>query len=123
MTNPVKALAIACASFLFGWFLVFAAFAAERQCYPLASLKVSFRVVFPKAVQSTIEGADARQYLSAYNAYGQRTGFRGETILLNVMPDGTTLLVPIEDGQGCKRLLVGPKLHRHIMSKVARGRS
>ncbi len=93
----------------------------ERTCYPIATLKVSFRVVFPKAKQITMEGAQAKHYLQHYNSYGRPTDFKGDVILLNVMPDGTTLFVPLDAGVGCKRVVVGPKLHRMIMTKLARG--
>ena len=99
-----------------------AAFAEEAKgCYPIATLKISFRVVFPEARQVTIDGDAARAYLSEYNNFGTRTEFRGETLFLNILPNGTTMLVPLHDGLGCKRMIVGPKVHRLIMAKVSRG--
>ena len=95
--------------------------AAETKCYPIATLKISFSVVFPKSKQITMEGAHARAYLAEYNSFGRQTKFAGETLLLNVLPNGTTMVVPLKDGLGCHRMLVGPKLHKVIMTKVARG--
>ncbi len=93
----------------------------ERKCYPIATLKLSFRVVFPNAKQITMDGNRARHYLDAYNTFGNKTNFKGEVLLLNVLPDGTTLVVPLASGMGCKRVVVGPRLHKIIMAKLERG--
>ncbi len=97
------------------------AHAEERKCYPLATLKLSFRVVFPNAKQIVMDGAQASIYLDAYNGYGKKTDYKGDVLLVNVLPDGTALVVPLENDMGCKRVVVGPKLHKIIMAKIARG--
>lgn len=40
---------------------------------------------------------------------------------MNILPNGTTMLIPLKNGVGCNRMIVGPKLHKVIMTKVARG--
>ena len=120
----MKALAIACAAYLLGWFLVgVSAFAGERKCYPLATHKLSFKVVHPAAKQSYLTGGDVNAYLDAYNNHGEPTRYAGDGLLLNVMRDGTNLMVVFKNGQGCTRILVGPNLHRFIMTKLARAKS
>jgi hypothetical protein len=93
---------------------------AER-CFTISTLKVSFHVVFPTARQITMDGDIARSYLEAYNTFGNPTDFKGDTLFLNIMPNGTTMVVPLIGGQGCQRMVVGPKLHKMIMAKVERG--
>ncbi len=95
--------------------------AAEKECFPIATLKISFQVVFPNAQQVTIEGDAAKAYLTEYNSFGRPTAFAGETIFLNILPNGTAMLIPLKDGLGCHRMIVGPKLHKVIMAKVSRG--
>jgi hypothetical protein len=90
-------------------------------CFTASTLKVSFHVVFPNARQITMDGDAARAYLAAYNTFGNPTDFKGDTLFLNIMPNGTTMIVPLIAGQGCQRMVVGPKLHRMIMAKVERG--
>ncbi len=97
------------------------AFAQDvRACFPIATLKISYQVVFPNSQQITMTGGRARAYLAAFNSFGKQTRFDGDTVLLNVLPNGTTLLVPLAEGKGCNRVVVGPKLHKIIMSKIAR---
>ncbi len=93
---------------------------AARECYPIATLKVSFRVVFPKARQTIMTGDRAQAYLSAFNTFGNPTGFNGDTLFLTTLPNGTTLFVPLTSGIGCQRIVVGPRLHKVIMAKIAR---
>ncbi len=98
------------------------ALAAEQsECFPVATLKISFQVVFPNAKQVTMDGDAARAYLLEYNNFGRPTEFAGETLFMNILPNGTTMLIPLNDGVGCSRMIVGPKLHKVIMTKVARG--
>ncbi len=92
----------------------------DLHCFPVASLKVSFATVFPNAEQIVIEGPAAKAYLSEYNRRGRPTGFAGDTLLLNILPNGTTMLIPIAKGLGCHRMIVGPKLHKVIMNRIAR---
>lgn len=92
------------------------------ECFPIATLKISFQVVFPNARQVTMDGDAARAYLSEYNNFGRPTKFVGETLFMNILPNGTTMLIPLKNGVGCSRMIVGPKLHKVIMTKVARGK-
>jgi len=78
-------------------------------------------VVFPNARQITMDGDIAKAYLEAYNTFGNPTDFKGDTLFLNIRPNGTTMIVPLTGGQGCQRMVVGPKLHKMIMAKVERG--
>lgn len=96
--------------------------AEQPECFPIASLKVSFKVVFPNATQSMLHGNAARAYLDEYNNHGRPTDFSGDTLFLTTLPNGTTMIVPLdENGIGCHRMIVGPKLHKVIMAKVGRG--
>lgn len=49
----------------------------ESHCFPIATLKISFQVVFPNARQITMEGDAARAYLKEYNSFGHPTKFTG----------------------------------------------
>ena len=93
----------------------------ESACFPVDTLKISFKVVFPKAKQVTMDGDAARAYMLEYNSFGQPTDFEGDTLFMNILPNGTTMLIPLNKGIGCARMIVGPKLHKVIMTKVARG--
>ena len=95
--------------------------AEQSECFPVATLKISFQVVFPNAKQVTMDGDEARAYLREYNSFGRPTEFEGDTLFMNILPNGTTMLIPLKDGIGCQRMIVGPKLHKVIMTKVARG--
>lgn len=95
--------------------------AEQSECFSVSTLKVSFQVVFPNAKQVTMDGDAARAYLLEYNNFGRPTEFAGETLFMNILPNGTTMLIPLKDGVGCNRMIVGPKLHKVIMTKVARG--
>lgn len=92
----------------------------KSECFPIATLKISFQVVFPNARQVTMDGDAARAYLSEYNNFGRPTKFVGDTLFMNILPNGTTMLIPLKDGVGCNRMIVGPKLHKLIMIKVTR---
>jgi len=112
---------IAVAAFLgFAASSVISASASER-CYPVATLKISFNVVFPEARQVTMDGSAAKTYLDAYNNFGNQTSYSGDSLFMNILPNGTTMIVPLASGKGCKRMIVGPRLHKMIMAKVARG--
>lgn len=94
----------------------------DVECFPVATLKISFQVVFPNAKQVTMDGDAARAYLREYNSFGRPTEFEGDTLFMNILPNGTTMMIPLdENGMGCNRMIVGPKLHKVIMTKVARG--
>lgn len=95
--------------------------AQAAPCYGLAMLKASFRVVFPEGRQVTMEGSAVKAYLDGYNSFGDPTDYSGDTLFLTIMPNGTALVVPLDAGRGCRRLVVGPRLHKMIMAKVARG--
>ena len=97
-----------------------AAKAANKECFPLASIEVSFSVVFPNAKQFVLTGDTAKAYLAEYNSFGRPTRFQGDALFLNILPNGTAMLIPIKNGIGCHRMIVGPKLHRVIMAKVSR---
>ena len=95
--------------------------AEQSECFPVATLKISFQVVFPNAKQVTMDGEAARAYLREYNNFGRPTEFKGDTLFMNILPNGTTMLIPLDkDGIGCSRMIVGPKLHKVIMTKIAR---
>lgn len=122
----MKSLAIFLSGVVFATCLIFGlhpAHAAEQsECFPLATLKVSFQVVFPEASQMTLDGAEAQTYLDEYNNFGRPTKFEGDSLFLNILPNGTTMLIPLdENGIGCARMIVGPKLYKVIMTKIARG--
>lgn len=95
--------------------------AEQSECFPVATLKISFQVVFPNAKQVTLDGDAARAYLSEDNNFGRPTEFEGDTLFMNILPNGTTMLIPLKDGMGCNRMIVGPKLHKVIMTKIKRG--
>ena len=95
--------------------------AAEKECFAIATLKISFQVVFPNARQVTIEGDAAKAYLTESNSFGRPTTFAGETLFMNILPNGTAMLIPLKDGLGCHRMIVGPRLHKVIMAKVSLG--
>lgn len=93
-----------------------------KTCSGLASLKVAYKIVFPAAELIVLEGSRAIDYLNSFNTFGRKSRFRGTVLLLTKLPTGVVLLVPIENGRGCDRAVVGPKLHKIILSKLARGR-
>ena len=93
----------------------------RSMCFPIETLRESFQVVYPNARQVTMEGDAARAYLAEYNSFGRPTKFAGDTLFMNILQNGTTMLIPLNDGIGCSRMIVGPKLHKVIMNKVKRG--
>ena len=103
------------------WMLTRAAAADPAKCFPVATLRTSFQVVFPNARQATMDGDAARAYLSEYNSFGRPTKFAGDALFMNILPNGTVMLIPLKNGVGCTRMIVGPKLHKTIMVRVARG--
>lgn len=121
MKHRLRALAALVWLFVAGFAPAYVHAASDgRKCYPIATQQLSYRVVFPNAKQTVMRGTRASIYLDAYNTFGNKTDFKGTVLLVNVLPDGTALVVPLENGTGCKRVVVGPRLHKIIMAKVAR---
>lgn len=95
--------------------------AGAGECPPLATFRTLFKIVFPGGRQIVMEGSAAQIYLQEYNNFGRRTAFRGETLFFNILSNGAAMLILIENGRGCRRIMVGPRLHRVIMTKVNKG--
>ncbi len=97
---------------------------AAGKCFPLASLKISHEVVVPEAKQMVLEGKHAKAYLHEYNTYGRwQTHHKGTVLFIAVAPSGKAFMTPLNEGKGCKRLIVGPKLHRQILATIGIGES
>ena len=87
-------------------------------CFDIVELKRSFTVVFPTSVQIVLDEIDTEIYLGAYNSFGRPTRYQGDSMLLIQHVNGVVMAIPLKGGVGCARLLVGPKLHKAIMTKV-----
>ena len=74
LARALTALALCIASAMFVWTT---STAAANECFPLATLKISFQVVFPKAKLKVMSGPDVTEYLDGFNNFGQPTNTRG----------------------------------------------
>lgn len=99
--------------------------AQSVECYPLKTIRAAAQVMLPRNTSAEITGGDARAYLEAYNAIGNRTDFDGDDLFISITPTGLRLVIPIVDGIGCPALgfLVVPRVHQLIIARIARSKT
>lgn len=99
------------------------AFAGERKCFPLASLKLGYEIVLPGAQQIVLDKSQTKAYLDEFNSLPPETNHKARKILLVVRKNGSVAAIKIKRGEGCRPLFVRSKVHKKIMADIGLGES
>ncbi len=92
---------------------------AER-CYSRSELTNAFRIVLPMARVEVLNATQTRRYLALFNKIGPPSRFAGdEMIVVAVAPASSVILVPLQKGIGCQRMMAGARLHKAIMNTIS----